>query len=42
MYLPVNELYKIIFSYKNTEMRATYALSPVTPKKISSTAAASR
>ena len=27
MYLPVNELYKIIFSNKNNEMQTTYALS---------------
>ena len=38
MYLPVDELNKIIFSYKNNEMRAIYALSPETPKKNSSTA----
>ena len=39
MYLSVDELHKIIFSSKKNEMRATYALSPETPKKSSSTAA---
>ena len=34
MYLRVHDLYKIIFSYKNNEMRATYELSPETPKKV--------
>ena len=38
MYLPLNKRYEIIFSYKNNEMRATYALSPASPKKSPSTA----
>ena len=32
MYLSVNELYKIIFSYENNKMRATYALPKLQKK----------